>query len=136
MLNSWRRFWQLSSSKKLLALEVALALLATRTALRLLGPRLTQKTVEVLTVPPRRVNPTSMPADFAKAREIAEMETAVARRLASPANCLENSLATWTLLRSRGIDAQLHFGARKNAGQFEAHAWVRIFRCSPNRCQR
>jgi hypothetical protein len=39
-------------------------------------------------------------------------------------SCLEQSLALWYLLERRGISAQLRIGVRKNAGKFEAHAWV------------
>lgn len=40
------------------------------------------------------------------------------------ANCLEESLTLWHLLRKQGIDTNLRIGVRKTSGQFEAHAWV------------
>jgi hypothetical protein len=40
------------------------------------------------------------------------------------ANCLQRSLVLWWLLRRLGIQSSLHFGTRKEAGQFEAHAWI------------
>lgn len=38
--------------------------------------------------------------------------------------CLEQSLAIWWLLRRQSVSSQLRIGVRKNAGKFEAHAWV------------
>jgi hypothetical protein len=32
----------------------------------------------------------------------------------------------WFLLRRRGIDGQLQFGARQLDGRIEAHAWVEV----------
>lgn len=60
------------------------------------------------------------------ARVIARMEEAAARHVFFRPNCLEQSLVLWWLLRARGIFAGLRIGARKDAGQFEAHAWVEI----------
>ena len=55
---------------------------------------------------------------------IARMEAAAARHLPFQPNCLEQSLALWWLLRRRGIPADLRIGVRKDAANFEAHAWV------------
>jgi len=38
--------------------------------------------------------------------------------------CLSRSLTLWWLLRRRGIRTDLRIGVRKEAGRFEAHAWV------------
>jgi hypothetical protein len=38
--------------------------------------------------------------------------------------CLDQSLVLRWLLRRQGIDARIVFGARKEDGQIEAHAWV------------
>lgn len=40
------------------------------------------------------------------------------------ATCLEKSLLLWYLLRGQGISAAVRIGVRKDAGKFEAHAWV------------
>jgi hypothetical protein len=44
----------------------------------------------------------------------------------SPAwtNCLRQSLVLWYLLRRQGIASELHLGVRREAGEFQAHAWV------------
>lgn len=55
-----------------------------------------------------------------------QLEEAAARNLPFKTNCLEQSLVLWPLLRRRGFPAELKFGARKDAGKFEAHAWVEL----------
>ncbi len=42
------------------------------------------------------------------------------------ATCLEQSLVLRHLLRRRGIDAQIVFGARKTGPETQAHAWVEV----------
>ncbi len=39
-------------------------------------------------------------------------------------NCLQRSLVLWWLLRIQGLESDLRIGVRKQAGRFEAHAWV------------
>jgi len=40
------------------------------------------------------------------------------------ADCLEESLALWWLLRRNGIDPDFRIGVRTITGRFESHAWV------------
>jgi Transglutaminase-like superfamily len=40
------------------------------------------------------------------------------------ATCLEESLALWYLLGRQNISSRIRIGVRKQAGKFEAHAWV------------
>src|SRR5215813_2092554 len=40
------------------------------------------------------------------------------------ANCLERSLLLWWMLRRKGVDADIRFGASNKARAFKAHAWV------------
>jgi hypothetical protein len=53
---------------------------------------------------------------------------AAARRLPWRTVCIEQSLAAQRMLRRRGIDARLHYGARNDhsAGRIEAHVWVTV----------
>jgi hypothetical protein len=55
---------------------------------------------------------------FSKAREIARLVAAATRRFFILTNGLD--------LDHRGIAADLRFGARKEAGRFEAHFWVEL----------
>ncbi len=38
--------------------------------------------------------------------------------------CLEESLALWYLLGGQNISSRIRIGVRRQAGKFEAHAWV------------
>lgn len=40
------------------------------------------------------------------------------------ATCLEESLALWYLLGRQNISSRIRIGVRRQAGKFEAHAWV------------
>jgi len=40
--------------------------------------------------------------------------------------CLEKALVLYSLLRSRGIAAELTIGTAKKSGAFKAHAWVEL----------
>ena len=52
--------------------------------------------------------------------------TAAARLLPWRSMCLQKGLGCQLMLRSAGIDAVLHYGARHHpeTGALEAHAWV------------
>jgi hypothetical protein len=53
---------------------------------------------------------------------------AAARRLPWRTVCIEQGLAAQRMLRRRGIDARLHYGARTDhsASRLEAHVWVTV----------
>jgi hypothetical protein len=53
---------------------------------------------------------------------------AAARRMPSRSVCIEKGLVGQRMLRSAGIDAILHYGARQLAdgGRLEAHVWVTV----------
>lgn len=106
------------------ALEAALALVATKAGLRLAGFRRWKALLVFLT--PQTPNSTLLPdaAGIETARDIARIQDAVCRHLIFHASCLEQSLVLWWALSRRGIPAELRIGARKEAGRFEAHAWV------------
>lgn len=60
------------------------------------------------------------------AKAIARLEESSAQRLSFRSSCLEKSLVLCWLLQRRGIEAELRIGARKEKGNFEAHAWVEL----------
>jgi hypothetical protein len=77
------------------------------------------------------LNYTARQPDGAQGRERIPSAIAVARLVNTAARhtplrntCLHRSTALWWLLKRRGLDAQLRFGARKSDAGFEAHAWV------------
>lgn len=123
-MDTWHRFWGLSAFQRTVVLEAAAALTATYVGLRLAGFRRCKTALERLT---RRASLSRGLDGGAKARmgvELARMQAATARYLPFRINCLEQSLVLWWLLRRHGLLADLKIGARKEAGRFEAHAWV------------
>jgi hypothetical protein len=123
-MTTWRSYRRLGRDDRRLAAETAMALLATRVGLRLAGLRRWRERMV-----PR------MPAQDAAAiaaasveggRKVAAIQEAVSRHLPWQPTCLEKSLVLWRQLGRRGIAAELRIGARKEAGRFEAHAWVEM----------
>src|SRR6516165_4443115 len=122
MLARLRRFSGLPGAAKMLFLRTALLLPAIRLSLRLRGFRTTQRFLEARVAPARP--PLSEAAAERDSLMVSRMVAAAARYCPIPSSCLERSMALWWLLARRGIAAQLRIGARKDAGKFEAHAWV------------
>ncbi len=123
-MKNWRGFWRLSGFERGIVLEAIAALTVTWVGLRLAGFRRWKNALSWLA-------PANVPMMDAgntrvvdSARVIVRMEEAAARHHFFRPNCLEQSMVVWWLLRLRGISADLRIGARKEAGQFEAHAWV------------
>ena len=61
-----------------------------------------------------------------QARTIARAVKIAAERGLFQANCLQQTLVLWCLLRRNHIESELRFGARKQEGQVQAHAWVEL----------
>ena len=57
-------------------------------------------------------------------RQIARLVKAAANHGLYRANCLEQSLVLWWLLKRNGVESKIRFGARKEEEQLQAHAWV------------
>jgi hypothetical protein len=125
-VRTWRGFWHLSGRSRGVALEAAVALAATKAGLRLVGFRRWKDLLVRLAPHPGDFDRPLDPAVIETAREIARIQEAVSRHLIFHASCLEQSLVLWWLLGRRGIPAELRVGARKEAGRFEAHAWVEL----------
>jgi transglutaminase superfamily protein len=125
-MKTWRGFWRLSTRSRGVALQAAAALVATCVGLRLVGLPRWKSVLVWLT--PRKATPIGAlaPAQIETARGVARIQDAVSRHLIFHASCLEQSLVLWWLLGRRGIPAELRIGARKDAGLFEAHAWVEL----------
>jgi hypothetical protein len=103
-----------------------LALAATWAGLRVAGFRRWRALLVRLTPHKPDSTQTLDPVRIETAREIARIQEAVSRHLIFHPSCLEQSLVLWWLLVRRGIAAELRIGARKEAGRFEAHAWVEL----------
>jgi Transglutaminase-like superfamily len=127
-MGTWRKFWRKSSYERAIALEAAGTLTATWVGLRIAGYRrwrnLLAQFIPAINKQTMSPNLSDNKTYQENAMTIARMEAAAARHLPFRTNCLEQSLTLWWLLRRRGIPADLRIGVRKDAGSFEAHAWV------------
>jgi hypothetical protein len=122
-MRTWRAYWRLDRSDRWLAIETAAGLAATRIGLRVAGLRRWKALFTRRVV--RKVSPAAAEA-IVVARRVARIQEAVTRHLTWHASCLERSLVLWWQLNRRGIAAEMRVGARKEAGRFEAHAWVEV----------
>lgn len=59
-----------------------------------------------------------------RARAIARIVQIAAHHGVYQASCLQQALVLSALLRRRHVENEIRFGARKEKGQLEAHAWV------------
>jgi hypothetical protein len=112
------RFYQLPRQRRLMLLRAAVALTAASGAVALLPFR---SAIEFGAIPLGRLNGVT-PEDCVWAVE------AFARRAPWRTLCIQKGLAVQRLLRGGGVDAILHYGARRSAGSgaLEAHVWVSV----------
>ncbi len=123
MLKQLRQLSELSSSE-LIILSIALFLLPiTAFSLQVKGFKWTRTLLSNECLP--KINSkTPTPQKLLEAKSIAGMVGIAANHGPYRANCLIKSLVTWWLLAKRGIQSELKIGVNKEAGDFNAHAWV------------
>ena len=126
MIERWKKFRRLGAFERGIVLEATGGLLATWIGLRLIGFRRWERVLAFFAPPVNTTGPAQSVSVQESALLIARMQAAAARNLFFRANCLEQSLVLWWLLRRRGIDAALRIGARKDSNRFEAHAWLEL----------
>jgi hypothetical protein len=128
MWEQLRRFSALDGDARWMFVRAAVLLPLISLSLRIRGFRFTQGTLQRLAAGTKRprVHRSSCRGCSSSLRlqSAARMVRAAARRSLIKTGCLEESLALWFLLRREGIAADLRIGARKIAGNFDAHAWV------------
>lgn len=115
---SLTRLRRLPSERRRALVRAFLALTAASAAVAVLPFR---KAIGFGSIPlKRRVN--VIPNDCVWAVEVA------ARWLPWRAMCIQRGLAVQRLLRSGGVEAVLHYGARRvaDSGRLEAHVWVTV----------
>jgi hypothetical protein len=120
---NWQRAWRLSPAERWLLAQALALLPLTALALRAVGFRRGLAVLARL-APVRAAAGGDEAALVAEGRAAARLVDAAARHGAYRAGCLPRSLTLWWLLRRRGIDGRLRIGVRKEAGRFQAHAWV------------
>ena len=116
-----RRFSALEGPARGMFLRAAVLLPLISLSLRLRGFRKTQTFLQKLLPATRGV--ASAP-DANQVEFTVRMVRAAVRHSLGHPTCLEESLALWWLLGSRGIASELRVGVRKDAEKFAAHAWV------------
>jgi hypothetical protein len=134
-MNTWSRFWRLSRRSRSVVIEAAVGLVATRVGLHFAGLRNWQKALcgfAPATASDITRDSLDEPSRVPPTRIIVRLQESAARHVIFHPTCLEQSLTLWWLLRRRGIPAELCLGARKEAGNFEAHAWVECKRVAIN----
>ena len=130
MWEQLRRFSALDGDARWMFVRAVVLLPLISLSLRIRGFRFTQGALQKLAAGTKRprVHRSSCRGCSSSRRPqsqlAARMVRAAARRSLIKTGCLEESLALWFLLRREGIAADLRIGARKIAGNFDAHAWV------------
>jgi putative nucleotidyltransferase-like protein/transglutaminase superfamily protein len=118
----WRRWRDLSRRERRETLLAIALLPLARASLKTFGANRT-----LAWVAPAGAGPKLDTAGAVEgARRAAYAVARASNRGPHAGNCLSRSVALMWLLRRRGIDGQVRFGARTIGGKFEAHAWVEV----------
>ena len=122
----WDQLRRLTGSERRLLAKALLLLPLIALGLRLVGFRRFQTALARFA--PVNGAPLAERADsmMRQARAAARMVRVAARYGPYRATCLRQALTLWWLLRRQGVASDLRFGARKEADQVEAHAWVEL----------
>ena len=121
-MGSWSKFEQLSWSERWLFVQALLLLPLTALALQLFGFRRLQSALASLA--PSEESQEQVDTLVQQAYVITKLVKVAARIGPYHANCLQQSLVLWWLLRRQGIETDIRIGVRKETSPFEAHAWV------------
>src|SRR5215207_9853335 len=123
-MNRWRKLRGLSWPERRLLVQAAVALPAVAALIRLKGLRRCQALLARLTPVAHNPGPRADGPAESLARTVVRIVTAAAAHGPYRANCLQQSVTLWWLLRRRGLESDLRIGTRKRDGHFDAHAWV------------
>lgn len=138
-MNSFRKLKQLSADERRLLTQALALLPLTFCGVYALGVTRWQRFLTRLasfgTSANRSSNPTSAlrsplvsgdTRTSEQAKVIARAVKIAAERGLFQANCLQQTLVLWCLLRRNHIEGEIRFGARKQEGEVQAHAWVEL----------
>jgi hypothetical protein len=114
------RFRRLSRDQQMLVVEAAMTVAHASAAVRLMPFRRSIRFGSLALA--RRSQDALSIADCVWAVE------ASTRRLPWRTVCIQKGIALQRMLRKRGVDARLHYGARTDllSGELEAHVWVTV----------
>lgn len=127
MLSELKRYRRLAKSRRLLLWEALIALAVARFAVLFLPFRLMAAWLGT----PGTESPHNTPDTQVEiAAEIGWAVRCLARRLPWDSRCLAQALAATWMLRRRGLESTVTFGAdRGDSCDFIAHAWLRFGPC-------
>ena len=127
MWNELNRYRRLPKLRRLLLWEALSALALTRFGMVCLPFK---RIAAWLGTPGTESPPTATAEQVNIAREIGWAVSCLARRVPWDSRCLAQALAATWMLRRRGLEATVSFGAdRGESREFVAHAWLRFGPC-------
>lgn len=119
-IRKYRSFWGLDGNSRWLLLQALLLLPLVALSLKWRGVKWTQGGLARL-LPVTELSPDDRISKIVQTTRMVQL----AVKYCQPwAKCLASSLVLWGLLRHQGIDSELRIGVRREATNFEAHAWV------------
>ncbi len=122
LLRKYHSFFYLDATCRLFLGQAFLLLPFVVICLKFYGLKRTQTTLAQLLPAPKV--PLQNEELRPKIWKITRMVELAAKYCKPWANCLKRSLVLWSLLRHQGIESELRIGVKREAGKFEAHAWV------------
>ena len=127
MWNELNRYWRLSKSRRLLLWEALIALGLARLGMAFLSFRRIAGWLGT----PGTETPLNATAEHVEvATDIGWAVGCLARRVPWDSRCLAQALAATWMLRRRGLESTLSFGADPGKSrEFVAHAWLRFGPC-------
>ena len=115
-----QRFRALDREARSIFVRAMLVLPVVAQSLRWRGFAATQESLRRRKSPAKK---SSDPSNQDLELTVRMVKAAVSHSFGHP-SCLEESLTLWWLLARRGITSDVRIGVRKQAEEFEAHAWV------------
>ncbi len=125
-MNRWSRYWRLSALERGLLWRALVLLPLTTMALRVLGFRRWHAALARLAPLGPSPEVKSAPSFAKRAQLTTRMVQAASQDSLCRANCLEQSIVLWWLLRRQGISSELRIGVCKADDGVAAHAWVEL----------
>jgi hypothetical protein len=123
-VDSWSKLWALSAREKCLIAQTLLVLPINGLAVHLTGFNRWQAILSRL-APVDRTGAEAPPESVLdRVHQVARMVRVAALHGPYRGSCLQQSLTLWWLLRRQKIESDIRFGARREDGKIEAHAWV------------
>jgi hypothetical protein len=127
MWNDLKRAARIQASRRRLLGEALIALLIARGAMAFLPFR---RIAAWLGTPGAEAPATATAEEIHSAQEVGWAVGVVARRVPWDGRCLAQALAAMGMLRRRGLEGTVFFGASKSeSAGFDAHAWLRLGSC-------